>query len=97
MNIKNYCAVKKLHDGNDNIDHRHNSKKPKVNHKIFCPDIDRTKLQFKSEGSANLFIKFNGFKIGQESGKYPVRAYYCDKCFCWHVTSMAYAPRALLA
>lgn len=36
------------------------------------------------------FIKFNGEEIEQESGRKPVRAYYCTCCGGYHVTSSPY-------
>lgn len=45
-------------------------------------------MLFESEKNALNFIKFNADEIREENGKAPERAYYCDVCIGWHVTSM---------
>lgn len=60
--------------------------KPTKN-KVFCRDCNRTKMLFPSEEKALNFIKFNSEEIAEESEKVPVRAYFCDFCNGWHVTS----------
>lgn len=45
-------------------------------------------MLFDSEQAAQNFIKFNHDEILEENGKAPTRAYYCDMCLGWHVTSM---------
>ena len=52
--------------------------------KIFCRDCNRPKLLFKEEKNALNFIKFNA---GKYSEKTPVRAYFCNVCMGWHLTS----------
>lgn len=60
--------------------------KPTKN-KVFCRDCNRPKMLFPSEEKALNFIKFNSEEIAEESEKVPVRAYFCDFCNGWHVTS----------
>lgn len=62
--------------------------KPTKN-QIFCPACRRTKMLFESEQAANRFMEFNAEDIQEENGKAPVRAYYCDMCLGWHLTSLA--------
>lgn len=59
--------------------------KPK--NRIYCRECGRQKLVFESEKKAMTFIKFNGDEILKESGRKPVRAYYCECCGGYHVTS----------
>jgi hypothetical protein len=54
---------------------------------IFCPDCQRRKMLFESEAKAMNFIKFNGEAIEELSGKAPIRAYFCEACAGWHLTS----------
>lgn len=44
-------------------------------------------MLFESEQAANRFMEFNADEIQEENGKAPVRAYYCDMCLGWHLTS----------
>lgn len=60
--------------------------KPTKN-KHFCSGCGRYKMLFESEAKANNFIKFNGNEILEETGKAPVRSYYCEFCGGYHVTS----------
>ena len=64
-----------------------NIKKPGDKNLIFCTQCGRSKLQFKSLKSAYNHIKWNSNEIYRENGKAPVRAYWCDDCCCYHVTS----------
>lgn len=66
--------------------------KPNRNH-IYCPDCGRAKIVFASKKKALNFIAFNGKDIYHETGKAPVRAYYCMACGGWHVTSRPYFRR----
>ena len=59
--------------------------KPK--NRVFCLDCNRQKLVFESKKKAELYIKYNSEEINEESGYKPIRAYYCDACCGWHVTS----------
>ena len=34
-----------------------------------------------------LFMKYNAESIREETGRAPIRAYYCNGCCCWHLTS----------
>lgn len=60
--------------------------KPTKNRR-FCPDCGRVKMVFETEGSALKFIQFNGDEIMASNGHAPTRAYYCDLCCGWHITS----------
>ena len=57
--------------------------KPTKN-KVFCRECGRTKMLFEDEKQALTFIKFNSNNFDDRS---PIRAYYCEACFGWHVTS----------
>jgi len=54
---------------------------------FFCPECGRTKMRFETEAKALNFISFNGEEVRNESGKTLTRAYYCNTCLCWHLTS----------
>lgn len=60
--------------------------KPTKN-RVFCIDCSRTKQLFDSQDKAMRFIEFNSGEILEESGKAPVRCYFCSACGGWHVTS----------
>ena len=53
----------------------------------FCPQCGKSKIVFETKKEAYRFLKFNADEIEAESGKRPVRAYYCTACGGWHVTS----------
>lgn len=55
--------------------------------KIHCPECGRTKMLFESEEKAINFMRFNNEQIIEETGKAPVRAYYCNACGGYHLTS----------
>ena len=65
------------------------SKKPKITSLIFCTQANRPKLQFKTEIEAERYMEWNSDEILRESGKAPVRAYWCNRCMCYHITSRA--------
>jgi hypothetical protein len=44
-------------------------------------------MLFKTKAKADNFIKFNCSEMMEESGKAPIRSYYCEICGCYHVTS----------
>lgn len=44
-------------------------------------------MLFPTEKRADNFIRFNADEIMEETGKAPVRSYYCELCGGWHVTS----------
>lgn len=71
---------------NGNLVSVNNSKKPKRGF-VFCPGCGRPKQLFKSQKEAELFLHYNQDAILDESGYCPVRAYYCEACGGWHVTS----------
>lgn len=54
---------------------------------VFCPSCRHNKLLFESKQKADRFILFNGDEILEETGRAPVRSYYCRLCCGWHVTS----------
>ena len=60
--------------------------KPTKNH-FYCPGCQRPKMLFESKKEAVLFLKYNADAIEDETGKRPVRAYYCNHCCGWHLTS----------
>lgn len=60
--------------------------KPTKN-KVFCPRCKRQKMVFETAEKAHNFIKFNSNEMLEENGVAPVRAYYCEACGGWHVTS----------
>lgn len=62
-------------------------RKEKPVNRVFCFSAGRQKLQFDTRDRAMRFLEYNAEKIGEETGKYPCRAYYCKCCCCWHVTS----------
>lgn len=44
-------------------------------------------MLFETKAKAYNFIKFNSSEIMEESGKAPIRSYYCEICGGYHVTS----------
>lgn len=59
--------------------------KPK--RRIYCRECGRSKLVFETEKKALNFIKFNADEILNDTGRAPTRAYYCECCGGYHVTS----------
>ena len=55
--------------------------------RVYCPDYKGTKMLFATEVKANNFIRFNADEILEETGKAPIRSYYCEMCAGWHITS----------
>lgn len=55
-----------------------------IKNRIFCRECNRMKMLFKEEKDALNFIKYNSSNF---EDKIPIRAYYCDACFGWHITS----------
>jgi len=54
------------------------------------------KTVFDSEEAAMRFIQYNKRDIIENSGYAPSRAYYCDLCCAWHVTSKSeYSQKSL--
>ena len=69
--------------------------KPSKN-RIYCRDCGRMKTVFDSEEAAMRFIQYNKRDIIENSGYAPTRAYYCDLCCAWHVTSKkGYSQKSL--
>ena len=54
---------------------------------IFCVACGRPKMLFETKSKADNFIKFNSSEMMEESGKAPIRSYYCEICGGYHVTS----------
>lgn len=48
-------------------------------------------MLFETKDEAIRFIHYNADTVEQETGKRPVRAYYCYDCGGWHVTSSRYS------
>lgn len=59
--------------------------KPK--NRVYCHDCGRFKMLFETEKKAMTFIKFNADELMQTNGYVPLRAYYCEACCGWHLTS----------
>ena len=47
-------------------------------------------MLFESEQKALKFMEFNQDLMLEENGKAPIRAYYCEVCGGWHLTSHLY-------
>ena len=58
--------------------------------RVLCPDCGKMKAVFDSEKAALKFIEYNTKDIIESGGYAPQRAYYCDLCCGWHVTSRRY-------
>lgn len=67
--------------------------KPK--HRTFCPCCQKLKLSFETEAKAENFLRYNADDIYNETGRKPIRAYYCMVCGGWHVTSLAESPHCV--
>lgn len=63
------------------------TRRPRESNLIFCPAAGRAKLQFETLKKAVNYIRWNSREIYYESGKAPVRVYWCPRCGCFHVTS----------
>lgn len=55
--------------------------------RYFCYACMKTKMLFESEEKAMAFIRYNQDEMAMSNGHAPVRAYYCNVCMGWHVTS----------
>ncbi len=60
-----------------------------IKNRYYCNGCSRVKMLFKTEEKALNFIKYNSEEIFNETGVAPIRAYYCQYCGGWHVTSSA--------
>lgn len=58
----------------------------------FCIDCNRRKMVFSSREKAERFIAYNADEIYEETGRRPIRAYFCVACGGWHVTSHEARP-----
>ena len=56
-------------------------------HRVVCQVTMRRKLLFPTEEKAQRFMEYNSAEIKANSGHAPIRAYYCESCGGWHVTS----------
>jgi hypothetical protein len=54
---------------------------------VFCDGSQISKMLFETKAKADKFIMYNSEGILEESGKAPVRSYYCEVCCGYHVTS----------
>ena len=63
--------------------------KPNARNLIYCPQCKRSKQRFESKKEAEMFIKYNSEECRQENGYAPIRAYYCQACCGWHLSSRA--------
>ena len=66
-----------------------------IKNKVFCYDCGRNKMLFETEKKANTFLKFNADVIEEESGKRPIRSYFCQSCCGWHITSQEDKPNRI--
>lgn len=60
--------------------------KPTKN-RIFCYGCKKSKMLFPTKEKADNFIAYNKEEILNETGKAPVRSYFCELCAGYHVTS----------
>lgn len=60
--------------------------KPTKN-RIYCYGCKKPKMLFPSKEKADNFMNFNKEYILEETGKAPVRSYFCEVCGGYHVTS----------
>lgn len=60
--------------------------KPTKN-RIYCYGCKKPKMLFPSKDKADNFMTFNSDVILEETGKAPVRSYFCEVCGGYHVTS----------
>lgn len=61
--------------------------KPNNKNLVMCASSHKEKLRFETEAKALKFIEYNAETIAESSGYAPIRAYWCNSCCCWHVTS----------
>jgi hypothetical protein len=59
--------------------------------RYFCNAIGRTKMLFKTEAEAKLYLAYNCSEPVDGSSK-PCRAYRCNCCDGWHVTHLELLP-----
>ena len=64
--------------------------KPTKN-RYYCLGCHHHKMLFKTKDEAIRFIQYNADCIENETGRKPVRAYYCYDCSGWHVTSSRFS------
>ncbi len=68
--------------------------KPTKN-RYYCVGCHHHKMLFKTKDEAIRFIQYNADCIENETGKRPVRAYYCYDCGGWHVTSSRFSQNRM--
>lgn len=61
--------------------------KPNPKNLVFCTASGKEKLCFGTLEAAVMHINLNGPRIKELNGYGPTRAYWCNSCCCWHVTS----------
>lgn len=58
-----------------------------VKNKFHCVACRRPKMIFSTRQEALRFLRYNADDIERQTGRRPVRAYYCYCCGGWHITS----------
>jgi hypothetical protein len=58
-----------------------------IHNKVYCPIASKFKQLFESESKAMNSIKFNKDDF-DDKNHVPCRAYYCEACGGWHLTSL---------
>lgn len=61
--------------------------KPNPKSLVYCTASGKEKLRFDALEAAVMHINLNGQRIKELNGYGPTRAYWCNSCCCWHVTS----------
>lgn len=59
--------------------------------RYFCNAIGRTKMLFKTEAEAKLYLAYN-WSVQEDGSSKPCRAYRCNCCDGWHVTHLELFP-----
>lgn len=59
--------------------------------RVMCPDCQRQKMLFETEKKALNFLKFNADNLRYTTDH--MRAYYCEACGGWHITSKEYSTK----
>lgn len=60
--------------------------------RVFCQQCGRFKIQLSTEREAVHFMKYNVESMREETGRVPIRAYYCNTCGCWYLISKSLRP-----
>lgn len=75
-------------DGKRNAYEYTNQKRKALKNSVYCHCCNKYKMLFTSKQHADNYIRFNSEAILSETGKAPIRSYYCSICGGWHLTSM---------